>query len=135
MPRNRRILSLAFALAYSLIAVAGYGLHALVPCDDPTCGQAETSCDCFFCGLAHEEDTVDLDLPGGQIGTPKHGAHQPGQCAVCCTLAKIKVGQTGLDAAILTSAVSFGPQPVAMEAAPTAQLLVYAPRGPPALQA
>ena len=133
MYQKRRLLGLTLALAYGLIAMAGQGLHALLPCDDAQCGQSVAACSCLFCeyDAAKAAENTDQTTPG--FGTPQGDAHQANDCAICCVLAKIKVGHFGLTAETSLSTVASTLSASPSQPAPTGLLLDYAPRGPPAL--
>lgn len=128
MHRHHKIVALLLALAYSVIAVAGHGLHALAPCCDD-CQQAEMACDCMFCQHADEQHRPATDPAFDRTRGCQHNPHT---CAVCSVLAKVKVGHGTIAHTQLVTGVEQGAFATPTISPRAAVYLAYVPRGPPA---
>lgn len=129
---RRPLVALLLSLAYGLIAVAGHGLHALAPCGDADCGGScdvvATACNC---GCPHRAPASGKATDGPSCGPIAGNGHNPHNCAVCTTLAKVKVGHAShLSSIGFYDLVIAGP-PSAAVANNCNELRAYSPRGPP----
>jgi hypothetical protein len=130
MNSRRHITALVLALAYGLVAVAGHGLHALAPCDDPGCqAAAHAACDC--CSHASAAKQSDLDHQAG-FRSVDASAHNPHTCAVCTLLSKVKVGHSGTASTTLTTKVVQATPSLAFHVVVADHASSHSPRGPPA---
>jgi len=134
-PHPRQFVASLLAIAYSAIAIAGHGLHALAPCGDVNCAaeKCQVACDC---GVAHTLRAVNGQSNRASqwpsLQDPSNDSqHDPHTCAFCTVLAKVKVGHsvaTGLqhgDELVAATALAVASSPY------TIRDFSNAPRGPP----
>lgn len=129
MPHIRQFVATLLALAYSVIAIAGYGLHELVPCGDGNCFHEQVVTCC--CGHDHGSPPAG-DSDRQALRGPQH---DPQACAFCALLAKMKMGHADPQAAQLLVQVDEPVLVLTPSAALADELLLHAPRGPPSLAA
>ena len=126
--RHQPWIAALLAVSYSLIAVVGYGLHALAPCGDAACDDAAHVCSCGFEHDAPEESTPSHGPAFDAGGKPGHNPHT---CGLCTVLAKVKVGFEVLELTLLTEPVVSESQAFAAARPESPKFYAHSPRGPP----
>ena len=129
---GHRWLTVSAVAAYCGIAIAGHGLHGLMPCSHGSCATYRAAAgDCCSC-CAHSPSASPLaaDVPADAPQLSEEG-HDPRDCPICLALAKIKVGRLALfDFGICASSSCY--EAAISRALPSAErLLSEFPRGPP----
>lgn len=134
----QRIVALAAAVCYGVLALASHGLHDWVGCAD---GHCETASEHSAEGCCHDCDHALAARPASHPTSTEQSfrtyaaGHDAANCAVCSWVAKLKTSVFTVAAAPLVTQTVTQSVTVEQLLTPAATPLALEARGPPASQA
>lgn len=134
----QRIVALAAAVCYGVLALASHGLHDWVGCTSADCGSVaeHSGSDC-----CHDGDHALAAKPGSHKTSAEQSfrsyaaGHDAANCAVCAWVAKLKTSVFAVAAAPLVTQTVTPSVTIEQLLTPIATPLALEARGPPASQA